>query len=78
MRKEELRIEAKSGHTWQHLRTVTEPEEIFRSLAHDLTAKHLHHAPYVRRICDKCNYDGTRTITVYYSDDVRRVFIVND
>ena len=78
MRTQEMRIETKNGRTWAHLRTVTDPEWIYRELSYALTAKYLHHAPSVRRICDKCNYDGTRTITVYYSDDVRRVFIVND
>lgn len=69
-------VELKKGRVWTATRTETDETEIYKSLSHDLIAKKIHGASYIVRIKDVCNYDGTRTITVTYNNDVRRVYTI--
>ena len=51
--------------------------DVWEWLAKDLIAKKLHKCKYITRISDRNNYDGTRTVTVYYTGDTRRIYIIN-
>lgn len=51
-------------------------ELVYKELCHDLWAKHICKATYIKRITDRNNYDGTRTITVLYDNAVKRVYTV--
>lgn len=53
-----------------------EQELVYRELSHDLWAKHIAKATYIKRITDKSNYDGTREITVLYDNGVKRIYTV--
>lgn len=77
MKSETMQILIKEGKTWNVNRTVTDKEEIYRSLSHDMIAKKIHKATYIRSISDRCNYDGTRTITVTYDNDCKRIYTIN-
>lgn len=57
------------------INTINE-RKIYKSLASDLLAKKVHKCTYINRICDRSNYDGTRTITVYYDNGTKSVYIV--
>ena len=50
--------------------------EVHERLMHDLIAKKLHGCTYITRITDRSNYDGTRTIEVYYDNCTKCVYIV--
>jgi len=63
---------------WKVERIETDKTEIYRSLATDLLHKKLHKCTYIRSITDTCNYDGTRTVTTYYDNNVKRVYVVED
>lgn len=77
MEKEVRRIiEQKEGKTWKQTSIVTNPERIYTALAHDLQARYIWKAPYITRIQDRSNYDGTRTVTVNYDNDCRSIYIV--
>ena len=69
-------VERKTGRAWSATYTTTDATTIYKDLAHDLQAKYIHRASYVKRITDRCNYDGTRTITVTYDNDTRSIYIV--
>lgn len=71
-----VQFQIKQGRNYITEMTVTEPVDIYNSLMHDLIAKKLHNASYIRSITDKPNYDGTRTITVAYDNACRRVYRV--
>lgn len=53
---------------------VEEPDRVHYMLMHDLIAKKLHNASCIKSIKDRTNYDGTRTITVTYDDNCRRIY----
>ena len=66
----------KNGKNWKEGTTTTDQAEIYRSLANDMKAKFLHKCKYITRIADQCNYDGTRNITVYYDNNCKSVYTV--
>lgn len=74
--KEFRRIEVKQGKKWIESYTTNDTNEINRSLAHDMIAKKLHSCTYIKSIKDRCNYDGTRTITVTYDNDCRSIYCI--
>lgn len=69
-----MSIEEKNNGKYQEIRRVTDPAEVEHDLMHDLIAKKLHACTYIRSIKDRTNYDGTRTITITYTNDVRRIY----
>ena len=71
---ESCTIEARNGREWVQTYRTENPENVQRRLCHDLVAKKLHHAEYVKRITDKTNYDGTRTIRVLYNNGTRATY----
>lgn len=55
---------------------IINERNIYTSLASDLLAKKVHKCTYITRITDRSNYDGTRTIVVYYDNGTKSVYIV--
>ena len=56
-----------------------DPERVTETLAHDLWARYICRAPYIKRTSDRNNYDGTRTIEMLCEDGgtyMKRVYIV--
>ncbi len=74
----EIRREAqkKVGKNWETTFIDNNEASVYEDLARDLIHKKLHGASYIRRIEDRCNYDGTRDITVYYMDSCRSIYTV--
>lgn len=66
----------KSKRKWELTITV-DGDEVFRDLCNDLMTKKIWNGKSVRRILDRSNYDGTRTVTVYYDNDVKSEYIVD-
>jgi hypothetical protein len=69
-------IEVKKGRAYETTATITDTAAIYESLAGDLIAKKLHGCTWITRINDRCNYDGTRTITVTYNNGCRAIYTV--
>lgn len=55
---------------------ITDPCEIYKRLSHELIAKKIHKCAYIKKISDKCNYDGTRNITVFHDNGVKDVYTI--
>lgn len=66
----------KEGRTYKQTYKETDPAEVNKALMHDLINKKLHGCKYITSIKDRCNYDGTRTITVYYDNGVKNEYTV--
>lgn len=75
---EKLTVEIKNGNKWELYNEYTDTSYIYERLAKDLLHKKIHKAASISSIKDRCNYDGTRTITVTYSNNVRSIYIIND
>lgn len=71
-----LTIYTKNGNKWEVSSTDTNPERIYKDLADDLIRKKLFGATSIKSIKHRNNYNGTREITVYYDNNVKRVYIV--
>lgn len=59
----------------------TNKERVLEMLTSDLIAKKVNQCKYISRIKRVNNYDGTQTITVYYSKDIgggKRVYRIAD
>ena len=55
----------KDGKGWKATYTEESPARARECLMRDLYNHFINKVQYIKRITDKCNYDGTRTITVY-------------
>ena len=51
-------------------------ETVYKELSHDMLAKYIAKATYIKRITDKSNYNGTREIVVLYDNGVKRIYTV--
>lgn len=78
MKAEKAITQKKDGKQWITTYETEHAETIHNNLMHELIAKYLHHAGYIRRITDKTNYDGTREITVYYDNNYKTVYTVKE
>ena len=67
---------AKNGRNWELLSYDNTAETVHKELLDNIVAKKMHGCSYIRSIKETCNYDGTRTFTVYFSNDVKAVYIV--
>lgn len=76
--KEVKKIYDKVNGKWILTNTIDNAIEVYQDLAHDLTAKKLRNAKYIRSIKYNCRYDNTCDITVYYDNGVKAVYIVKD
>ena len=66
----------KEGNTWKQTFKETDVARVEHSLLNDLVAKKMHKCTYVKSIKESCNYDGTRTFTIYYDNNVKNVYTV--
>ena len=69
-------IMVKTGNKYNTSAIWRDSELVYKELAHDMWAKHIAKAAYIKRISDKSNYDGTREITVLYDNGVKRIYTV--
>lgn len=67
----------KEGNAWKETYKETNKTIIYEQIARALHAKYIAKAPYIKRLIDYSNYDGTRTITIYYDNNIKDVFIVD-
>ena len=66
----------KSGKTWIESGHYTDPAVIYERLSDALIAKKINCCSYINGIKRNNNYDGTQTITIYYCNDVKAVYVV--
>lgn len=66
----------RDNNKWRKVMTVTNKEDIYKSLATDIIAKKIHKCLWVKSIRDVSNYDGTRNISVYYNNSCKAVYTV--
>lgn len=69
-------IEIKDGKKWIISRTVTDPETVYTSLAHDLIAKKINACLYIKTIRRIPNYNGSQNIIITYDNNVRATYTV--
>lgn len=77
-RKIEMKVFDKKSGKWEETYSSDNAAEIYRALARNLTSKYLHKASYTKQVKDRCNYDGTRTITIYYDNGVKCEYTVEE
>lgn len=74
--KKEMRIfETKEGKTWKETFRTEDTEQIYKDLAQELLNCKVFKSTYYRKMTQRNNYDGTRTIT-FYQDIGRSVYTV--
>ncbi len=73
------KAEVKKGKIWiaSNSSPVTDPGEVYKSLASDMAAKDIGKAAYIKSIKRSNNYDGTQNYTVTYDNNVRAVYTVD-
>lgn len=69
-------MEVKENGKYTPTYETTDKTDVLEWLTSDLIGKYMHKATYIKRIQDKPNYDGTRTITVYYNNNSRSIYTV--
>ena len=68
--------ERKEGRQWVQDYESTNAEHCYQMYAAHLYDKYIAKAPYIKHVTDKCNYDGTRTITFYQTNNYRTTYII--
>ena len=68
----------KEGRDWKETFTDTDREAVYRWLAHDLEAKYICRCAYITRIKRQSNYDGTANITVWYDNEIKNVYTIEN
>lgn len=76
MKAETRKTYLKNGRKWELRFEETDPETIHKELLDNIVAKKMHNCSYIKSIKESCNYDGTRTFTVYFSNDTKAVYII--
>jgi len=71
-----MTCERKEGRKWVETYASTNAEHCYQMYAGHLYDKYIAKAPYIKRVTDQCNYDGTRTITFYQTNDYRTTYII--
>lgn len=71
-------IETKKGNKWFCGSTCRDAGLVYEFLANDLIAKKINKCSYIQSIRRRQNYDGTATITVIYSNNVRAIYVIAD
>lgn len=69
-------ILVKAGNKYSTSAIWHDSELVYKELCHDIWAKHIAKATYIKRITDRNNYNGTRTIEVLYDNGVKRIYTV--
>lgn len=76
MRKIEYVAFEKKGNKWVEIHRNGNELDVYTDLSRDVCAKKIHQTSYIRSIKHNCNYDGTRTYTVLYDNNVKREYTV--
>ena len=66
----------KEGKTWKETYKTTDVKEVEKQLLSDIVAKKMHGCTYIKSIKEICNYDGTRTFTIYFNNNTKNVYTV--
>lgn len=72
--------EIKKGRNWvleNEEWVVTDKATVYERLAQDLIAKKINQCTYIKSIRRVPNYNGTQTITIYYGDNVRNIYTID-
>lgn len=75
MRKISRVFQIKEGRSWRETYRTEDPAEIYKSLSHELMSSKVFHASYYKRMEQRNNYDGTRTVT-FYQDNGKSVYTI--
>ncbi len=78
MTTEKVVFQKKIGRNWiiESIPEGVTKEQLYHALMCDLIAKKLHNCTYIKSITDCPNYNGTRTITVTYDNNFRKVYTI--
>lgn len=68
-------FEVKEGRTWKETYRTEDPLAVYEGLASELLNLKVFKSPVYKRMTQRPNYDGTRTIIIYQDTD-RSVYIV--
>lgn len=71
-------IEKWDGSKWTFNSINRDAGLVYEYLSNDLIAKKINKCSYITRITRRQNYNGTATITVNYSDNVRALYVIKD
>jgi len=66
----------RDGREWSERFTDTDPATVYKSLSQDLLQKRFYRADYIKSLKCSNNFNGTYTITVYYSNNTKSRYIV--
>lgn len=75
MRKISRVFQIKEGRSWRETYRTEDAAQIYKDLAQELLSSKVFKAPYYKRMEQRNNYDGTRTIT-FYQDNGKSVYTV--
>lgn len=75
MRKISRVFQIKEGRSWKETYRTEDQAEIYKSLAQELMNSKIFHSSYYKRMEQRNNYDGTRTVT-FYQDNGKSVYTV--
>ena len=76
MRNIEYVTYSKENGKWVETYRNANKADVYEDLSRDVCAKKIHLASYIKSIKHVCNYDGTRTYTVLYNNNVKREYTV--
>lgn len=71
-------IEVKANGKWTESNVVNDVTEVYRRLSNDLINKKLNGATYIRSIRRTPLYNGFQKIVVFYDNNVRSTYIVEN
>lgn len=71
-----FKVLVKRGNKWYCDMVKTDVLTVYKALAEDLTNKYVMKCTYITRVVQRPNYDGTRSITVYFDNGVKHEFTV--
>lgn len=78
MREIKYLVQEKQGRNYVDVHVCNNEKEVYKQLSHDLIAKKINCCTYIKSIKRVNNYDGTINVTVMYSNNVRRIYTVED
>ena len=66
----------KKGRTWEESFSTTDQRAVYQLLAQAMIRKYVHRAAGILRVMERNNYDGTRTVTIYYDSNCKSEYTV--
>ena len=76
MKKISLHDYIKNGSKWEESFSTTDQKAVYQLLAQAMVRRYVHKAAGILRVLDRSNYDGTRTVTIYYDNNCKSEYIV--